>query len=308
MSDDETPGGENESLEEILARVTAEEQSDDSSGDEDDLDAAIARLTDPQQMVASRPAAPSYLDAGLDAALAGPSAPAWLGMRWRDIPAEMQQEAWVDLRRWTDWFINDFRIPATVIPACWFRHTELVTELHAAMNMEWKAWAEGDPTVNPMWMWIPQARAMIERCRAISTELGCGETPHTEEERMEREYDSALWDATIFTRRETRTVPRPTDEDGVVLVRARVVDGDGVIAATSNVGGAGCPREAHADTGATLTGDGVSGGDDTRLRVTLHQVPADAMIVWETASSEDGPWQNMDTMDEETSEADETGQ
>ncbi|QUL78059.1 hypothetical protein [Brevibacterium sp. SMBL_HHYL_HB1] len=266
--------------------------------DPSDLDALLAKITDPEQVYGSTQNS-SYVDPGLMGLAEDTAYPEWLGLRWRDIPVELQQDAWVGLRRWVDWLIAEFKITKAVIPPCWFRHSEIVAELHAAMNLEWKAWEEGAPTVNPMWMWLPQLQAMIMRLRGFVGELGgCGEGEHHEPELVKRDYDEDLWEQTAFTRTETKTLDRPENAGEATYVRVRVVDDNGEIVSESNVGGAGARRKARGESAAVLTGDGVPGGSDAVLKTTVKQVPEVVELVWEKADSQDGPWTGLDDEDE----------
>ena len=266
----------------------------DEDVDPSDLDALLAKITDPEQVYGSTQNS-SYVDPGLMGLAEDTAYPAWLGMRWRDIPVELQQEAWVGLRRWVDWLIAEFKITKAVIPPCWFRHSEIVAELHAAMNLEWKAWEEGAPTVNPMWMWLPQLQAMIMRLRGFVGELGgCDKGEHHEPELVKRDYDEDLWESTVFTRTETKTMDRPETAGEATYVRVRVVDDNGEIVGESNLGGAGARRKARGDSTVVLTGDGVPGGSDAVLTTTVKQVPEVVELVWEKADFQDGPWTGFD--------------
>lgn len=268
----------------------------DEADDPGDLDALLAKIIDRDEIYSQ--SEPSYLDAGMMGLNEEPAWPRWLGMRWREIPPELQQEAWVELRRWVDWLIGEFKLTKTVIPACWFRHSEIVAELHAAMNLEYKAWEEGAPTVNPMWMWLPQLQAMTTRLRMVVDELPCKDGHHEESETVSRIYDDDLWEDTVFSRREARTIDRP-DEEAVSYVRVRVIDDNGEIVAESGVVGAGAPRHASGSGAAVLRGDGVPGGRDAVLEVMVDQVPAVGDVLWETAESADGPWASLDDDNDE---------
>lgn len=270
----------------------------DDEVDPSDLDALLAKITDPEQVYENTSASP-YVDPGLMGLMEETAYPQWLGMRWREIPVELQQEAWVGLRRWVDWLIAEFKINKSVIPPCWFRHTEIVAELHAAMNLEYKAWEEGAPTVNPMWMWLPQLQAMIARLRVFGGELGdCLKGDHREPEVVTRDYDEELWEQTVFTRTETKTLDRPAEEGEATFVRVRVVDDNGELVGESNLGGAGARRAARGDSVSVLTGDGVPGGADAVLTTRVEQVPEVVELVWEKADSQDGPWTGFDDEDE----------
>lgn len=274
----------------------------DEEVDPSDLDALLAKITDPEQVYENTSPSP-YVDPNLMGLMEETAYPEWLGMRWREIPVELQQEAWVGLRRWVDWLIAEFSINKSVIPPCWFRHSEIVAELHAAMNLEYKAWEEGDPTVNPMWMWLPQLQAMLARLRVFNGELGdCLNGDHREPDVVKRDYDEELWEQTVFTRTETKTLDRPELAGEATFVRVRVVDDNGELVGESNLGGAGARRKARGESVAILTGDGVPGGSDAVLTTTVKQVPEVVELVWEKADAQDGPWTGFDDEDDEDDE------
>src|SRR5699024_11597452 len=78
---------------------------------------------------------PEYLDPGIAEELAGEMVPVWFGTRWRDIPVEDQPYAWNGLRQWVDWLVKEYRLPTAVVPPCWYRHTDVVAEVYAALCM-----------------------------------------------------------------------------------------------------------------------------------------------------------------------------
>lgn len=73
-----------------------------------------------------------YVDPEVAAELAGEVPPVWMGTRWREIEAEHQWEAWNTLRRWVDWFVAEYRLVTSVVPRCWYKHSDLTAELYAA--------------------------------------------------------------------------------------------------------------------------------------------------------------------------------
>ncbi|SMX91340.1 hypothetical protein BI49514_02390 [Brevibacterium iodinum ATCC 49514] len=268
--------------------------------DPSDLDALLERVTRPDQVYENT--TESYLDPGLMGLAEEPEYPAWLGLRWREIPVELQQEAWVGLRRWVDWLIAEFKINKAVIPGCWFRHSEIVAELHAAMNLEYKTWEEGAPTVNAMWMWLPQLQQMMMRLREQVKELGsCADGQHKEPDPVQRDYDEDLWERTVFTRVETKTVERPGADAEAEYVRVRVVDDNGEIVSESNVGGAGPVRKARGERTSVLTGDGVPGGTDAILTLKTEQFPEAADLIWERSDDEMATWSGLEEKEDENS-------
>ena len=52
-------------------------------------------------------------------------------VNWRELPAPNTPGAWMRLRSWVEWFTVRYRISESTVPACWFKHGELVEELTA---------------------------------------------------------------------------------------------------------------------------------------------------------------------------------
>ena len=111
-----------------------------------------------------------YVDPEVAAELAGEGPPVWMGTRWREIEAEHQWEAWNTLRRWVDWFVAEYRLVTSVVPPCWYKHSDLTAELYAAMCMEYKVWEEQAPGLGPMMMWHPHVEMLTARLRRMVDE------------------------------------------------------------------------------------------------------------------------------------------
>ncbi|MCD0184894.1 hypothetical protein, partial [Micrococcus luteus] len=173
-----------------------------------------------------------YVDPEVAAELAGEGPPVWMGTRWREIEAEHQWEAWNTLRRWVDWFVAEYRLVTSVVPRCWYKHSDLTAELYAAMCMEYKVWEEQAPGLGPMMMWHPHVEMMTARLRRMVDEAGCTKIGrHKDPEAYgnrgayELDYDETNWTRWAATEREEELIERPTE--GVKYVRAKVVDSDG---------------------------------------------------------------------------------
>ncbi|MCV7628621.1 hypothetical protein M3A82_004595 [Micrococcus luteus] len=183
-----------------------------------------------------------YVDPGVAAELAQDGPPVWMGTRWRDIAAEHQWEAWNALRRWVDWFVAEYRLTTSVVPPCWYKHSDVTAELYGAMCMEYKVWEEQAPGLGPMMMWHPQVEMLTGRLRRMVDEAGCTKVgQHKEPEWFDGgpaftlsydEDDFLVW---ADTAREIHSLARPGE--GVEYWRARVVDAEGTQMAGSNIVG-----------------------------------------------------------------------
>lgn len=236
-----------------------------------------------------KPAAPGagaspFKDPRLAQAEAAGGPPSWLGTRWREIKPEDQREAWVYLRRWVDWFVNEYRLPEQVVPRCWYLHTELIQELYAAMCMEHKAWEEGAASLTPMMMWHPNVEAMKQRLRTNVEELGsCSKGTHKNAERIELDYDEELWRRTAYGRRETTTVARPQAGEEPYLLRARIFDDEGTeISAPEAVVGI-MPIQGAEDPEVLLRRDRTTATGESTIALDAEAVPTAEEIIWEKA-------------------------
>lgn len=189
-----------------------------------------------------------YVDPEVAAELAGKGPPVWMGTRWREIEAEHQWEAWNTLRRWVDWFVDEYRLVTSVVPPCWYKHSDLTAELYAAMCMEYKVWEEQAPGLGPMMMWHPHVEMLTARLRRMVDEAGCAKTgAHKEPEAygdrpaFTLDYDEDDFTVWAGATREQDTLERP--EEGVQYLRARVLGAAGQEMAVSNaIGIAARPR------------------------------------------------------------------
>lgn len=226
-----------------------------------------------------------YVDPRMTAQQEQSGPPEWLGTRWREIPPEQQQEAWVGLRRWVDWFTHEFQLPSQVVPACWYRHPNLVQELYAAMSMEYKAWEEGTPSLTPMMMFHPNVAAMIQRLRDMVQEAGtCAKGEHKPISRMIRNYDEDDWRKVAYGRRETLKVLRPKHDEARFLLRPEVRDKNGkqlVQAPMSQTAGI-LPVQGITDPEIVTHNDPTTATSESHVQVEVYAVPDAASIHWDT--------------------------
>lgn len=230
-----------------------------------------------------------YVDPEVAAELAGEGPPVWMGTRWREIEAEHQWEAWNTLRRWVDWFVAEYRLVTSVVPACWYKHSDLTAELYAAMCMEYKVWEEQAPGLGPMMMWHPHVEMLTARLRRMVDETGCAKTgAHKDPEAygdrpaFTLDYDEDDFAAWAGTVRLDCPLERPTK--GVEFIRAVVTDSQGEDVAISNPVGVSARRGAG-PSDATL--EIVSSTPaEPRLSLAVAGSMAGLHVAWE--SSKDG--------------------
>lgn len=234
-----------------------------------------------------------YLDPQVAAELAEEGPPVWMGTRWREIEAEHQWEAWNTLRRWVDWFVAEYRLVTSVVPPCWYKHSDVTAELYGAMCMEYKVWEEQAPGLGPMMMWHPHVEMLTARLRRMVDEAGCAKIGmHKEPEAYGNraaftlDYDEDDFTAWAGTTREEDVLERP--EEGIQYLRARVLDTDGAEVTVSNpVGLTARERPSTAEAVVELVSSTPS---DPRVRVSVLSGSPEVEVDWE-ASADGERWE-----------------
>ncbi|MCV7686241.1 hypothetical protein M3C66_000055 [Micrococcus luteus] len=232
-----------------------------------------------------------YVDPEVAAELAGEGPPVWMGTRWREIEAEHQWQAWNHLRRWVDWFVAEYRLVTSVVPPCWYKHSDLTAELYAAMCMEYKVWEEQAPGLGPMMMWHPHVEMLTARLRRMVDEAGCAKTgTHKEPEAygdrpaFTLDYDEDDFTAWAGTTREEDVLERP--EEGVQYLRARVVNADGEEVAVSNPIGL-VARRAPSEVAAEVETTSSTPASPT-VRVVVSGADPGVEVQWQTSVNAQG--------------------
>lgn len=247
-----------------------------------------------QKQRASTPL-PEFLDSEVTDELAGEMAPVWLGTRWRDIPEADQLDAWNGLREWVDWLVKEYKLTGAVVPPCWYKHTDIVAELYAAMCMEHKVWEEGEPGLNPMMFWHPNLHQMIHRLRESVTGAGCySAEEHKEPLAMkgkapfELDYDETDWNSHVSTAMTSQRIDRP--DEGVRYVRAGLVNNKGEMIAQSEPVGV---KHREAQKRETVELQYVAANNDYNvLTAVRRQYSDDHLLSWEI--SKDGKsWESV---------------
>lgn len=228
------------------------------------------------------------LDPDIEAALAADGPPEWMGVRWRDIPAGQQWDAWNGLRRWVDWLIREYRLTTSDVPACWYRHPDLTAELYAAMCMEYKVWEEEAPGLAPMMMWHPNLAQMRTRLKEMTHEAGCVQNGRHKEPvaysgtvgAYELDYNEDDWIEAASTIRTEKVIDRP--EFGVKYVRAQAVDAEGTAHGSSDPLGLRARSVAEVGSVALSYTSATPGG--AGLAVNIMGGPEDLSVMWQEST------------------------
>ena len=117
-----------------------------------------------------------------------------------------------DLADWIDWFRRTYRVPATVIPPCWFTHPGLREDL-GHLWIGWLLTRHPDAGVGMTGLdWDARREQAIARLREATAITGCTSTRHHDESSIPDTDLSRLWnehiaeDAQTRRRREVRRI------------------------------------------------------------------------------------------------------
>lgn len=111
-------------------------------------------------------AKPIELPAGLDVGDRAAAVTDNGAIRWEELGGEERGEVWERLRRFVDWFVQRYRIPDMVIPACWPRHPAVVEELTALMSARVASFSDGDQGLGPIG-WHERAALVRQRIETL---------------------------------------------------------------------------------------------------------------------------------------------
>src|SRR5699024_9961018 len=102
--------------------------SDEEFAETDDIPDVFpeAKADDEDQHQEHEPAGTPlpYLDAEVAEELVSGGPPTWCGVRWSDIPEADQADALNGLRVWVDWLFHEYKLPTSVVPVCWYKHSD----------------------------------------------------------------------------------------------------------------------------------------------------------------------------------------
>jgi hypothetical protein len=92
--------------------------------------------------------------------------------RWRELTAEQAPNVWTALAAWVRWLVGTYQLTTSVVPDCWWRHSEIVAELYALQRAELASYGGDDPGFGPLAFHerLPHA---VERLRTHTRTAGC---------------------------------------------------------------------------------------------------------------------------------------
>ena len=111
---------------------------------------------------------------------------------WDDLPADAYTHTLADLADWIGWLRATYRIPATVLPPCWFTHPALREDI----GHLWTGWLltrHPDAGVGMIGLdWDQRKDAAINRLREATAVTGCTATRHQPEPEPAKSATSAV--------------------------------------------------------------------------------------------------------------------
>ena len=101
-----------------------------------------------------------------------PGGPNGTTHRWRDMEPHQTEGAWQGLASWVRWFVATYKLTTSVVPECWWRHSEIVAELYALQRAELASYTPDDTGFGPLAFHerLPHA---VERLRTHCRSAGC---------------------------------------------------------------------------------------------------------------------------------------
>lgn len=92
--------------------------------------------------------------------------------RWRDMDPRTADAVWEHLGKWVQWLVESYHLSTSVIPDCWWRHSEIVAELYALQRAEQASYTEDDGGFGPLGF-HERLEHSISRLREQTRTAGC---------------------------------------------------------------------------------------------------------------------------------------
>jgi hypothetical protein len=124
---------------------------------------------------------------GLDGVLGADVDPPPAPLDWARLDPDQAADAWLQLDGWVRWLVHRYRLDHRDVPACWYRHPDLVEELSALHTSHQAAYHPESSTHAPL-DWHHQLAATRHRLQTTVSRTGCRPTEH-------RELPAAEWAA-----------------------------------------------------------------------------------------------------------------
>jgi hypothetical protein len=123
--------------------------------------------------------------AGLDGVLGADLALMPAPVDWARLDADEAADAWHRLDGWVRWLVHRYRLDHRDVPACWYRHPDLVEELSALHTSHQAAFHPESSPHAPL-DWHHQLSATRHRLQNAVSRTGCRPAEH-------RDLTAAAW-------------------------------------------------------------------------------------------------------------------
>ncbi|MDJ0358353.1 hypothetical protein [Paenarthrobacter sp. PH39-S1] len=84
--------------------------------------------------------------------------------RWRDMDPRTAEAVWKHLGQWVQWLVDTYHLPTSVVPDCWWKHSDMVAELYGLQRAEQASYTEDDGGFGPI-TFHERLTSSIERMR-----------------------------------------------------------------------------------------------------------------------------------------------
>ncbi|WP_425864723.1 hypothetical protein [Arthrobacter sp. TWP1-1] len=92
--------------------------------------------------------------------------------RWRDMDPRTAETVWNHLGSWVRWLVETYHLTTSVIPDCWWRHSDIVAELYALQRAEQASYTEDDGGFGPLGF-HERMEHSVSRLRDLTRAAGC---------------------------------------------------------------------------------------------------------------------------------------
>lgn len=92
--------------------------------------------------------------------------------RWRDMDPRTAETVWNHLGSWVRWLVETYHLTTSVIPDCWWRHSDIVAELYALQRAEQASYTEDDGGFGPLGF-HERLEHSVARLRELNRTAGC---------------------------------------------------------------------------------------------------------------------------------------
>lgn len=117
-------------------------------------------------------------------------------VHWPSLPAEVAEQAWVELRVWVEDLVDRFALDVRTVPPCWFRHPGIVAALSALRDHE-RASFTPDASAAAAVDWFRALREVEYRLGEWAARTQCSVREHRDDPARTWRTDEVDWAAVV---------------------------------------------------------------------------------------------------------------